>query len=121
MKVCSSQTQKTDVRVVAATNVNFEEAFSKGKFREDLYYRLNQVPINMPPLRKRADDIHLLARLSGKIAEVSNYHVRRSAKCMLCRRTKKTALGLSRSPALSGGRLAKMVNGVARDAAKCAQ
>jgi len=62
MKVGSSQTQKTDVRVVAATNVNFEEAFSKGKFREDLYYRLNQVPINMPPLRKRADDIHLLFR-----------------------------------------------------------
>ena len=57
-----SQTQKTDVRVVAATNVDFEEAFSKGKFREDLYYRLNQVPINMPPLRKRAGDIHLLFR-----------------------------------------------------------
>lgn len=62
MKVGSSHTQKTDVRVVAATNVNFEEAFSKGKFREDLYYRLNQVPINIPPLRKRADDIHLLFR-----------------------------------------------------------
>tara|TARA_Y100000739_G_C20597044_1_gene460881 strand:+ start:1081 stop:2271 length:1191 start_codon:yes stop_codon:yes gene_type:complete len=62
MKVGSSQTQKTDVRVVAATNVNFEEAFSKNKFREDLYYRLNQVPINMPPLRKRAGDIHLLFR-----------------------------------------------------------
>ncbi|MBQ81787.1 MAG: sigma-54-dependent Fis family transcriptional regulator, partial [Crocinitomicaceae bacterium] len=51
MKVGSSQTQKTDVRVVAATNVDFQEAFDKGKFREDLYYRLNQVPINMPPLR----------------------------------------------------------------------
>ena len=62
MKVGSSQTQKTDVRVVAATNVNFDEAFSKGKFREDLYYRLNQVPINMPPLRKRADDVYLLFR-----------------------------------------------------------
>ena len=62
MKVGSSQTQKTDVRVVAATNVNFEDAFSKNKFREDLYYRLNQVPINMPPLRKRAGDIHLLFR-----------------------------------------------------------
>ncbi len=62
MKVGSSQTQKTDVRVVAATNVDFQEAFSKGKFREDLYYRLNQVPINMPPLRERADDIHLLFR-----------------------------------------------------------
>ena len=62
MKVGSSQTLKTDVRVVAATNVDFDEAFSKGKFREDLYYRLNQVPINMPPLRKRAEDIHLLFR-----------------------------------------------------------
>lgn len=62
MKVGSSQTQKTDVRVVAATNVDFQEAFSKGKFREDLYYRLNQVPINMPPLRDRASDIHLLFR-----------------------------------------------------------
>lgn len=62
MRVGSSQTQKTDVRVVAATNVDFEEAFSKGKFREDLYYRLNQVPINMPPLRDRASDIHLLFR-----------------------------------------------------------
>lgn len=62
MKVGSSQTQKTDVRVVAATNVDFQEAFDKGKFREDLYYRLNQVPINMPPLRERAGDIHLLFR-----------------------------------------------------------
>jgi transcriptional regulator with PAS, ATPase and Fis domain len=62
MKVGSSQTQTTDVRVVAATNVNIDDAFSRGKFREDLYYRLNQVPINMPPLRKRAEDIHLLFR-----------------------------------------------------------
>ena len=62
MKVGSSKTQKTDVRVVAATNVDFQEAFDKGKFREDLYYRLNQVPINMPPLRERAGDIHLLFR-----------------------------------------------------------
>jgi transcriptional regulator with PAS, ATPase and Fis domain len=62
MKVGSSQPQSTDVRVVAATNVNFQEAFQKGKFREDLYYRLNQVPINMPPLRDRTSDIHLLFR-----------------------------------------------------------
>ena len=62
MKVGSSTTEKTDVRVVAATNVNFDEAFQKGKFREDLYYRLNQVPIHMPPLRDRSTDIHLLFR-----------------------------------------------------------
>ena len=62
MKVGSSIPQTTDVRVVAATNVNFEEAFKKGKFREDLYYRLNQVPIIMPPLRDRSDDVHLLFR-----------------------------------------------------------
>ncbi|PCJ82625.1 MAG: sigma-54-dependent Fis family transcriptional regulator [Bacteroidetes bacterium] len=62
MKVGSSTTLKTDVRVVAATNVDFDEAFAKGKFREDLYYRLNQVPIQMPPLRDRAHDIHILFR-----------------------------------------------------------
>ena len=59
MKVGSSKTEKTDVRVVAATNVDFVDAFQKGKFREDLYYRLNQVPIHMPPLRDRSSDIHL--------------------------------------------------------------
>ena len=62
MKVGSSKTEKTDVRVVAATNVDFVDAFQKGKFREDLYYRLNQVPIHMPPLRDRSTDIHLLFR-----------------------------------------------------------
>jgi transcriptional regulator with PAS, ATPase and Fis domain len=62
MKVGSSTPQSTNVRVVAATNVNIDDAFSRGKFREDLYYRLNQVPINMPPLRDRAGDIHLLFR-----------------------------------------------------------
>jgi len=62
MKVGSSKTEKTDVRVVAATNVDFDDAFQKGKFREDLYYRLNQVPIHMPPLRDRSTDIHLLFR-----------------------------------------------------------
>jgi transcriptional regulator with PAS, ATPase and Fis domain len=54
--------QKTDVRVVAASNVNFDEAVRNGKFREDLYYRLNTVPIYMPPLRERREDIHLLFR-----------------------------------------------------------
>lgn len=62
IKVGSSKVQKTDVRVVAATNVNLVEAVQKGKFREDLYYRLNSVPIYVPPLRDRGDDIELIFR-----------------------------------------------------------
>lgn len=62
IKVGSSKVQKTNVRVVAATNINFNTAIEKGKFREDLYYRLNTVPIYLPPLRERKDDIHLLFR-----------------------------------------------------------
>ncbi|WP_339706845.1 sigma-54 dependent transcriptional regulator [uncultured Kriegella sp.] len=62
LKVGSSQTQKTNVRIVAATNVNMFEAIKKEKFREDLYYRLSTVEINIPPLRERRDDIHLLFR-----------------------------------------------------------
>lgn len=62
MKVGSSQIQKTDVRIVAATNVEMAEAIKKGKFREDLYYRLSTVEIHLPPLRERKDDIHLLFR-----------------------------------------------------------
>ncbi len=62
MKVGSSKVQKTDVRVVAATNINFFQALEKGKFREDLYYRLNTVPIYLPPLRERREDIYLLFR-----------------------------------------------------------
>lgn len=62
MKVGSSQIQKTDVRIVAATNVNMLSAIQEGKFREDLYYRLNTVQIDMPPLRDRKGDIHLLFR-----------------------------------------------------------
>ena len=62
LKVGSSQVQKTDVRIVAATNVNMFEAIKKEKFREDLYYRLSTVEINIPPLRERQDDIHLLFR-----------------------------------------------------------
>ncbi|MCT4643507.1 MAG: sigma 54-interacting transcriptional regulator, partial [Carboxylicivirga sp.] len=58
----SSKVLKTDVRVVAATNVNMEKAIKEGKFREDLFYRLNSVPINIPPLRDRSDDIYLLFR-----------------------------------------------------------
>jgi transcriptional regulator with PAS, ATPase and Fis domain len=60
MRVGSSKVQKTNVRLVAATNVNIPEAIMKGKFREDLYYRLNTVPIHIPPLRERKDDILLL-------------------------------------------------------------
>ncbi|MBQ3657264.1 MAG: sigma-54-dependent Fis family transcriptional regulator [Bacteroidales bacterium] len=62
MKVGSSKVQKTDVRVVAATNVNMTKAVKDGRFREDLYYRLNTVQINIPPLRERGNDIVLLFR-----------------------------------------------------------
>ncbi|GEQ85414.1 sigma-54-dependent Fis family transcriptional regulator [Patiriisocius marinistellae] len=62
LKVGSSKIQKTDVRIVAATNVKMVEAIEKGKFREDLFYRLSTVDINLPPLRERAEDIHLLFR-----------------------------------------------------------
>jgi transcriptional regulator with PAS, ATPase and Fis domain len=62
IRVGSSKVQKTDVRVVAATNINFYQALEKEKFRPDLYYRLNTVPIYLPPLRERKEDIHLLFR-----------------------------------------------------------
>ncbi len=62
IKVGSSQVQKTNVRIVAATNVNMFDAIEKGKFREDLFYRLSTVDILLPPLRDRKDDIHLLFR-----------------------------------------------------------
>lgn len=62
IRVGSSKVIKTNVRVVAATNVNMQEAISSGKFREDLFYRLSTVPISLPPLRMRKDDIHLLFR-----------------------------------------------------------
>ncbi|AQX86825.1 sigma-54 dependent transcriptional regulator [Elizabethkingia sp. HX WHF] len=62
MKVGSSVVQKTNVRIVAATNVNMMKAIQDGRFREDLYYRLNTVQIDMPPLRERKGDIHLLFR-----------------------------------------------------------
>ena len=62
MKVGSSNILKTDVRIVAATNVKMGDAIQKGKFREDLYYRLSTVEINLPPLRERKDDIPLLFR-----------------------------------------------------------
>jgi len=62
IRVGSSKAQKTNVRVVAATNVNMLNAVQRGTFREDLYYRLNTVPIHVPPLRDRKEDIHLLFR-----------------------------------------------------------
>jgi transcriptional regulator with PAS, ATPase and Fis domain len=62
IKVGSSQVQKTNVRIVAATNVNLFDAIEKGKFREDLFYRLSTVDILLPPLRDRKEDIHLLFR-----------------------------------------------------------
>ena len=62
MRVGSSKVQKTNVRIVAATNVNLAQAVSQGKFREDLFYRLNTIPIQIPPLRERSEDIHLLFR-----------------------------------------------------------
>ena len=62
IKVGSSKVQKTNVRIVAATNVNISQAIKENKFREDLFYRLNTVPIEVPPLRERKDDIYLLFR-----------------------------------------------------------
>lgn len=62
MKVGSSKVQQTDVRIVAATNLNMPLAIQKGKFREDLFYRLSTIEINLPPLRERQGDIHLLFR-----------------------------------------------------------
>jgi transcriptional regulator with PAS, ATPase and Fis domain len=62
IKVGSSKVQKTNVRIVAATNMNMMEAIQKGKFREDLYYRLSTVDIHLPALRKRKEDIHLIFR-----------------------------------------------------------
>ena len=62
IKVGSSKAQKVNVRIIAATNVNLPDAVNKGKFREDLYYRLNTISINLPPLRERETDINLLFR-----------------------------------------------------------
>ncbi len=71
MRVGSSKPQKTNVRVVAATNVDLTRAIAEGKFREDLYYRLATVPITVPPLRQRKEDIHLLFRKFASDVSVS--------------------------------------------------
>lgn len=63
IRVGGQEIRKTDVRIVAATNVNIRKAISEGRFREDLYYRLNTIPVQMPPLRERGNDIVLLFRL----------------------------------------------------------
>ena len=73
IRVGSSKIQKTNVRIIAATNINLKEAVSTKKFREDLYYRLNTVEIKMPPLRKRKEDIHMLFRKFARdFAEKNN-------------------------------------------------
>ena len=87
IKVGSSKVQKTDVRIVAATNVNLTQAIAEGRFREDLFYRLNTVPIQIPPLRERADDIALLFRkFASDFAEkyrMPAIHLTEDAKAML--------------------------------------
>lgn len=89
IKVGSSKVLKTDVRVVAATNVNLMEAVEKGKFRDDLYYRLSTVPIFVPPLRERGSDIDLLFRkFASDFAEkyrVESIRVTEDAKHLLLR------------------------------------
>lgn len=89
IKVGSSRVQKTDVRIVAATNVNITQAVADGRFREDLYYRLNTVPIQVPPLRERGEDVVLLFRkFASDFAEkyrMPAIHLTDDAKEMLIR------------------------------------
>ena len=88
IKVGSSKVEKTNVRIVAATNVNMDEAIKKGKFREDLFYRLSTIIINLPPLRERKEDIPLLFRkFASDFAQKYNMPTLRldeSAQTMLC-------------------------------------
>jgi len=88
IKVGSSKVEKTNVRIVAATNVNMDEAINKGKFREDLFYRLSTIIINIPPLRERKDDIPILSRkFASDFAQKYNMPTLRldeSAQDLLC-------------------------------------
>ena len=88
IKVGSSKVEKTNVRIVAATNVNMDEAIKKGKFREDLFYRLSTIIINIPPLRERKEDIPLLFRkFASDFAQKYNMPTLRldeSAQELLC-------------------------------------
>tara|TARA_Y100000389_G_scaffold183635_1_gene201333 strand:+ start:267 stop:1529 length:1263 start_codon:yes stop_codon:yes gene_type:complete len=88
IKVGSSKVEKTNVRIVAATNVNMDEAIKKGKFREDLFYRLSTIIINIPPLRNRKEDIPLLFRkFASDFAQKYNMPTLRldeSAQALLC-------------------------------------
>ena len=88
IKVGSSKVEKTNVRIVAATNVNMDEAIKKGKFREDLFYRLSTIIINIPPLRNRKEDIPLLFRkFASDFAQKYNMTTLRldeSAQELLC-------------------------------------
>lgn len=87
IKVGSSKVQKTDVRVIAATNVDLSDSVTNGKFRQDLYYRLNTVPIYVPALRERGNDIELLFRkFAGDFAErykVKPIHLTEESKAVL--------------------------------------
>mgnify|MGYP002571077210 CR=1 FL=1 len=74
IRVGGTEVRKTDVRIVAATNVNLRKAISEGRFREDLFYRLNTIPIQMPPLRDRGEDILLLFRLFA-MQTAEKYHL----------------------------------------------
>jgi DNA-binding NtrC family response regulator len=74
IRVGGQEIRKTDVRIIAATNVNMRKAISEGRFREDLFYRLNTIPIQMPPLRERGNDILLLFRLFA-MQMADKYHL----------------------------------------------
>src|SRR3546814_19278123 len=87
IRVGSSKVLKTNVRVVAATNRDVLVNVQKGKFREDLYYRLNTVPLHIPPLRARTEDIYLIFRTFisdfGDKYRISGIHVNEDARCLL--------------------------------------